>query len=135
MSSPDGACPFCERIARGDAVLESELAAAIPDAFPVSPGHTLVVPRRHEPDFFSLTHEEQGALLELARRVCDALLKQDEPDGFNIGLNAGSAAGQTVGHTHVHVIPRFHGDTADPRGGVRWVLPDRAAYWATEDPA
>jgi len=99
------------------------------DAFPVSPGHTLVIPRRHVGSFFLLEPDERFALLALvkeARRDLDAEL---HPDGYNIGINDGPAAGQTVAHVHIHLIPRYLGDIADPRGGVRWLFPDRADYW------
>jgi diadenosine tetraphosphate (Ap4A) HIT family hydrolase len=123
-------CPLCER-AGGPAALESNaLAVALPDGFPVAPGHTLVVPRRHEADVFLLSAEEQRALLELVGVVRERLARELSPDGFNIGINAGAAAGQTVAHAHVHVIPRRKGDVEDPRGGVRWVVPAKARYWA-----
>jgi diadenosine tetraphosphate (Ap4A) HIT family hydrolase len=92
----------------------------------------LVIPFRHEPSFLSLTPDERTAALEL---VCQARLKLDskfEPDGYNIGINAGEAAGQTIMHAHIHVIPRYAGDVADPRGGIRFVIPQRAAYWAND---
>ena len=122
-------CPFCERIAARDVTDQNELAAAFPDGYPLCDGHTLVVPLRHEPDFFSLTVPEQEAILSLARVVQERIGKAGSVDGFNIGINVGEAAGQTVDHAHVHVIPRRAGDVEDPRGGVRWVIPDRAAYW------
>jgi diadenosine tetraphosphate (Ap4A) HIT family hydrolase len=125
-------CPFCKRIALGEYSMSSKLAVAFEDAFPVTPGHMLVIPRRHEPDFFALSQEEQAAVLELARSVQAGLRGSDGDGGLNIGLNIGAAAGQTVWHAHLHVIPRVLGDVEDPRGGVRWVIPSRAAYWPTE---
>lgn len=122
-------CPFCTRIDAGDLAVESRHAVAIPDAYPVGPGHTLVVPRRHVADVFGLEGDEYLELWELVRSVRDRLRDELDPDGFNLGVNIGAAAGQTVDHAHVHVIPRFDGDRDDPRGGVRWVLPDAAAYW------
>lgn len=110
-------------------VVENELALALHDAFPVTPGHILVVPRRHVADYFGLTPEEQGAVWDLVNRVREQSAMDSEPDGYNLGVNVGSAAGQTVEHTHIHVIPRRLGDTDDPRGGIRWVIPDRAPYW------
>jgi diadenosine tetraphosphate (Ap4A) HIT family hydrolase len=95
----------------------------------VSPGHSLIVPRRHEPDFFSLSAEEQAAVIALVNPVRSVLDKEFGPDAYNLGVNAGKAAGQTVLHTHLHVIPRYAGDVAEPRGGVRWVLPETARYW------
>jgi diadenosine tetraphosphate (Ap4A) HIT family hydrolase len=121
-------CPFCEP--DHDRVVRStEHAIALRDGFPISEGHTLVVPRRHRASLFDLTPGEREAVWELVAEVRDQIAQDLAPDGFNIGLNDGEAAGQTIMHAHVHVIPRRRGDTPDPRGGVRWVLPDRAAYW------
>ena len=89
----------------------------------------MIVPRRHTVTPFALTHAELREMLELVMAVRDDLDQGHGPDGFNIGMNAGAAAGQTVDHAHLHLIPRYYGDASDPRGGVRWVLPDRAAYW------
>jgi diadenosine tetraphosphate (Ap4A) HIT family hydrolase len=124
----DAHCPFCS-LPRDRLVLESELALAFRDGYPVSPGHTLVIPKRHVPSWFATTPEEQTTmlkLLDLARIDLDHLHR---PAGYNVGINDGRAAGQTVPHLHIHLIPRYEGDRADPRGGVRWVLPDKAAYW------
>jgi len=122
-------CPFC-RLETNRIRLESEFAVAFLDGFPVAQGHTLVVPKRHVASLFELPAEEQAAVWALVAQVRALLLDEFQPDGFNVGLNDGTAAGQTVMHAHVHVIPRRHEDVADPRGGVRWVVPDKAAYWA-----
>lgn len=122
-------CPFCQRIKQGDVVEQNDLAATFPDGFPLSEGHSLVVPIRHEPDFFRLTEAEQNAVLSLVRLVQERLAKTKSVNGFNVGINVGEVAGQTVAHAHVHVIPRRVGDVEDPRGGVRCVLPERAVYW------
>lgn len=122
-------CPFCRRIADGPVEERTELACAFPDGYPVSPGHTLVVSRRHEADFTRLTPAERQAIWLLSDAVCDRLRRDLAPDGFNLGVNVGAAAGQTVAHAHLHVIPRYAGDADDPRGGVRWVLPAGAKYW------
>jgi diadenosine tetraphosphate (Ap4A) HIT family hydrolase len=122
-------CPFCERLPQVGPEDRNHLAAAFPDAYPVSRGHTLVVPVRHEPEFFKLNPEEQAAMWRLVESVRRRLEGAIAPDGFNIGINAGRAAGQTIGHAHIHVIPRFAGDVPDARGGVRWVLPAKARYW------
>lgn len=124
-------CVFCTRLLSTDVVAANDLAVAFADAFPLSRGHTLIVPRRHESDFFSLTSEEQAAIWSLVGLVRLQIGTQTDPDGYNIGINIGEAAGQTVGHAHLHVIPRWRGDVADPRGGVRWVIPDKARYWET----
>jgi diadenosine tetraphosphate (Ap4A) HIT family hydrolase len=129
QSLDDAACPFCERIARGEVAHSEGSAVAFPDGYPLTQGHTLVVPRRHEPDYLALTDEETADMWRLARVVCRDLQEREGADGFNIGINVGRAAGQTVPHVHLHVIPRFEGDTDDPRGGVRWIVPSRARYW------
>jgi len=121
-------CPFCtlptERIVR-----ETQSALFIRDGFPISPGHTLVIPKRHVASFFELTREEHKEMFELLTEAKVDLAKEFQPDAFNIGINDGAAAGQTVPHVHMHLIPRFKGDRADPRGGVRWIIPEKADYW------
>jgi diadenosine tetraphosphate (Ap4A) HIT family hydrolase len=121
-------CPFCT-LPRERLVFESELAFVIRDGFPVSPGHTLIIPRRHVGSFFEITPDEQAAMLKLLKLARIELDQQFEPAGYNIGINEGHAAGQTIAHLHIHLIPRYPGDRDDPRGGVRWVLPEKAAYW------
>jgi diadenosine tetraphosphate (Ap4A) HIT family hydrolase len=121
-------CIFCRRADR-DELAGNDMAFAFPAGFPVSPGHTLIVPRRHEPDFFSLAAEEQAAVIALVNPVRALLDDKFGPDAYNLGVNAGKAAGQTIRHAHLHVIPRYAGDVAEPRGGVRWVLPETARYW------
>jgi diadenosine tetraphosphate (Ap4A) HIT family hydrolase len=125
-------CPFC-RLDTARIRADSAFALALLDGFPVARGHTLVLPKRHVASLFDLPEEEQAAVWQLAARVRALLLAEFEPDGFTVGLNDGPAAGQTVLQAHVHVIPRRRGDVADPRGGVRWVLPAKAAYWAGGD--
>ncbi len=122
-NSPFLTRPSSEHIAAND------LAFAIRDGFPVSPGHTLIVTRRVIATWFDATPEEQAAVMALVSAVKAQLDETHHPDGYNVGFNAGEAAGQTVPHLHVHVIPRYRGDRPDPRGGVRWVLPETAAYW------
>lgn len=130
LSSPASfSCPFCAQSVEG-VRWSNERAVALYDAFPVTRGHVLVAPRRHEPDFFSLAWTEQLAVWELVTAVRDGLAEEFDVTDFNVGLNAGAAAGQTVWHAHLHVIPRRDGDVPDPRGGVRWVVPQRAAYWS-----
>jgi diadenosine tetraphosphate (Ap4A) HIT family hydrolase len=124
----DAHCPFCT-LPRDRLVLESALALAIHDGFPVSPGHTLIVPRRHVASFFETTPEEQAAMLKLLTLAKIDLDQRFRPAGYNVGVNDGRAAGQTVMHVHIHLVPRYPGDRDDPRGGVRWVLPEKAAYW------
>ena len=121
-------CPFCNQDLP-ELLLANELALAFPDGYPVTPGHTLIVPKRHICSFFEATGEEREALFALVTRTRQLLLARLSPDGFNIGINDGAAAGQTVMHLHIHLIPRYAGDTADPRGGVRWIMPEKAPYW------
>ncbi len=124
----DRNCPFCHPDPRRS-LRETEHARVLLDGFPVSEGHTLIVPRRHVASLFDLEAEEIEAIWHLVSEVRRDLAERLSPDGFNVGLNDGEAAGQTVMHAHVHVIPRFAGDVPDPRGGVRYVVPDRARYW------
>jgi diadenosine tetraphosphate (Ap4A) HIT family hydrolase len=107
---------------------ENGQAVAIADAFPVSPGHTLVIPKRHGAGLFELTVDEVMAVYELLGRMKARLDRDLKPAGYNIGINIGEAAGQTVGHSHVHLIPRFCGDVAEPRGGVRNVISGKGPY-------
>lgn len=102
---------------------------AFRDIYPSAPGHTLVIPQRHVARLSELTAEEARDVFELAQQVAQELELSHKPDGFTIGVNDGWHAGQAVEHFHLHVIPRYVGDVADPRGGVRWVLPETAPYW------
>lgn len=122
-------CPFCARLKREQLLAKNDLAVALADAFPLNPGHAIIVPHRHEKDYFALSEAEQQAMWGLVARVCHIIEESHKPEGFNIGLNAGEAAGQTIAHAHLHVIPRYEGDVDDPRGGIRWILPERAPYW------
>ena len=125
MSKP---CPFCtlplERI-----IDSNDLALVIRDGYPVSPGHTLVIPKRHIGSWFEITQAEQQALLDLLAKAKAVLEAEFKPDGYNIGINDGPTAGQTVPHLHIHLIPRYKGDLEDPKGGVRWIIPGKAKYW------
>ena len=120
-------CPFC-RLPPGRVLEENGHAVAIADAFPVSPGHTLVIPKRHGAGFFELTPDEVMAVYKLLGRMKVRLDRDLKPAGYNIGVNIGEAAGQTVMHSHVHLIPRFWGDVSEPRGGVRNVIPGKGSY-------
>ncbi|RYD17562.1 MAG: HIT domain-containing protein, partial [Verrucomicrobiaceae bacterium] len=114
----------------GDWLCSNDLAFAIFDGFPVSPGHILVTTRRIVETWFDAADAEQAALMALvkeSKRLLDLQLSP-KPDGYNVGFNSGGAAGQTVPHVHIHVIPRYHGDVPDPRGGVRHVIPDKGNY-------
>ena len=121
-------CVFCRLDADRTILASSSLAFAIYDKFPVNPGHTLIIPKRHTANYFDLSAEEQQALFALLNEVKQQLAENYSPDGFNVGINVGEAAGQTVGHVHIHLIPRYNGDIANPRGGVRGVIPGRREY-------
>lgn len=128
--SPPATCLFCERVELDSTlVASSDHSVIFEDAFPVSPGHLLVVGRRHVSRLRDLTSDEIRDLWEMVTAARIWLERSHHPDGYNIGLNDGAAAGQTISHLHLHVIPRYAGDVEDPRGGIRWVVPDRAPYW------
>ncbi|MEX2526269.1 MAG: HIT family protein [Gemmatimonadota bacterium] len=124
-------CPFCS-LSLDNVVASSTHSLAIRDAYPVSEGHSLVVPKVHVLSLVHLPGTAQSDLLRLAFKVRQDLQAELSPDGFTIGMNDGEAAGQTVPHAHIHVIPRWVGDVPDPRGGIRWVLPEKAAYWVDQ---
>jgi diadenosine tetraphosphate (Ap4A) HIT family hydrolase len=124
-------CPFCWLSA--DRILaSSDLALAVADAFPISGGHTLIIPRRHVKSFFELTEDEVVAVHQLLRRMKDRLDETLKPGGYNLGVNVGAVAGQTVAHVHVHLIPRYAGDVANPVGGVRNIIPGCGHYPGTD---
>ena len=121
-------CPFCDP-PEGQVFLRNALAYALWDGFPVTPLHSLIIPVRHIPDYFSLTEAELLACDELLRAARDRHQSQDPSiQGFNIGLNAGAVAGQTVFHCHFHLIARRTGDVENPRGGVRHLIPGKGSY-------
>jgi len=119
-------CPFCN-ISR-EIILESDMCMAIYDQYPVSKGHVLVIPRRHMKDYFGLSQQEIKDLWVMVEKVKEFLESKYKPDGYNIGFNVGMAAGQTIDHVHIHVIPRYKGDMEDPTGGVRHVIPEKGKY-------
>lgn len=121
-------CPFCV-LDPARILAEDELTVVYKDGFPVSPGHTVIIPRRHFATLFEATAAEQTALLAALAQAKAILDERHHPDGYNIGINQGKAGGQSVPHLHIHVIPRYLGDKEDPRGGVRWILPAKAKYW------
>jgi diadenosine tetraphosphate (Ap4A) HIT family hydrolase len=127
-----GSCPFC-RIDGGRVAWSSALAIALWDVYPVSLGHALVVPRRHAASWSELTASEKAELTAGVDAVRALIDERYQPHAYNVGYNDGDAAGQTIMHFHVHVIPRYQGDVLDPRGGIRWVLPDKAAYWLSTE--
>ncbi|MCF8033879.1 MAG: HIT family protein [Desulfarculaceae bacterium] len=126
---PDTPCRFCSPQVDGLIVNELGSVIAIADKNPVTPGHVLILPRRHTPDYFSLNAEERRDADQLIR-LLKARAQQADPviTGFNIGINCGASAGQTIFHAHIHLIPRRDGDVAHPRGGVRGVIPAKMSY-------
>ena len=125
-------CIFCKL--RDERVInECEHTISFIDTYPASPGHTLVVPKRHFATYFEATEEEIlaiGRAIQKAKKILD---KEYAPDAYNIGINNGEAAGQSVMHLHVHIIPRYTGDVEDPKGGVRWILKNKANYWKNRE--
>jgi diadenosine tetraphosphate (Ap4A) HIT family hydrolase len=119
-------CIFCQ--INRPILAETQLSYAFYDSFPISNGHSLVVPKRHVVSIWDMTSDEYTDAFNLVRTVKDLLQKEFEPEGFNIGVNCGEAAGQTVFHAHIHIIPRFTGDVPNPRGGVRHIIPGKGNY-------
>ena len=126
MSDPNDPCLFCHN-PRG-VTRSNELAYAARDSYPVSQGHSLIIPIRHCANFFDLTSDEISACMELLAVERKTLDEAFSPDGYNVGVNVGMAAGQSILHVHIHLIPRYTGDSPRPQGGVRQVLPKKAHY-------
>ena len=122
-------CPFCS-LPEFRIIATNDHAIVIRDGFPITPGHTLIISRRHAGSFFDMNGEERNCLLELLDNAKLVLDNEFRPDGYNIGINDGPSAGQTVPHLHIHLIPRYIGDRDDARGGVRWIIPEKADYWS-----
>ena len=124
----DDSCPFCS-FENSDIIDSEELAVTVRDQYPVTPLHSLIIPKRHVGSYFDLGRPEVNACNLLLERQKDIILKKDSSvTGFNIGINDGDTAGQTVMHCHIHLIPRRKGDMVDPSGGVRGVIPDKQNY-------
>ena len=123
------ACVFCA-VPKDHIVAETDRVITIEDGFPVSPGHTLIIPKRHIASPFEATEAEMADIWLAIRLAAERLRAEHHPAGFNIGVNDGAAAGQTVMHLHWHVIPRYQGDQPDPRGGIRRIFPALADYWS-----
>lgn len=120
-------CIFCV-IDKSKIILENEGALAIFDGFPVNKGHMLVIPKKHIETYFEASNYDKSNLWDLVEKCKDYLDKSLSPDGYNIGINNGVAAGQSVMHLHIHLIPRYVGDIDNPKGGVRGVIPDKRIY-------
>ena len=118
-------CVFCDYESK---LLENDLAFAVYDKHPVSPGHVLIIPKRHVTSFFETTPEERKAMLEMLEKAREYIISEFAPQGFNIGINEGRAAGQTIAHLHIHLIPRYEGDVEEPRGGIRGAIPEKRIY-------
>ena len=123
----DQACPFCS-VDNSEHVLKNEVGFVRYDLFPVSPGHALVIPFRHVPSYFDISDNERQSLWDLVNEAKVLVDREFKPDAYNIGVNVGDVAGQSVPHLHIHLIPRYQGDMQNPRGGVRGVIPEKQKY-------
>ena len=121
-------CIFCQKINNNEYESANELAIARFDNFPVNKGHMLIIPKRHIKDWWEATKEEKNAIFELIDESKKIIDQKYTPDGYNIGMNLGEKAGQSIMHLHVHLIPRYNGDVKNPRGGVRGVIPEKQNY-------
>lgn len=121
-------CPFCS-LDNSRVLYESASFLIIHDGYPISPGHTLIIPKTHIASMFELGPEQFADLHTAIHWAKMDIEREFSPDGYNLGVNDGAVAGQTVPHLHLHLIPRYQGDQPDPRGGVRWIIPDKAKYW------
>jgi len=119
-------CPFCD--GDDERIVQNDLGFAIYDTNPASPGHALVIPKRHIAEYFDASREEKIAILELIDKMKQAIDQKHKPDAYNIGVNIGEVAGQSVPHIHIHIIPRYKGDVENPKGGVRGVIPNKQKY-------
>lgn len=118
-------CPFCSN---RNIIVENELAFVDYDTYPASPGHCLVVTKRHVAEYFEATAEEKAALWSLVDEIKPIIDQAHQPDAYNIGINIGKTAGQSIPHIHIHIIPRYKGDVENPQGGVRGVIPHKQKY-------
>ncbi len=121
-------CPFCSLSKDAELICETATCVAFYDAFPVSPGHALIIPKRHVPSYFDLTNHEREAMNVMLTYVKKIIDQRYHPDAYNVGLNIGQAAGQSIFHAHMHVIPRYSGDVPNPKGGIRGVIPNKQNY-------
>ena len=123
-------CPFCRLARRVEIICETATCVAFYDGYPVSPGHALIIPKRHVASYFDLTNHEKEAMNVMLQFVKQKIDEKFHPDGYNIGINVNEAAGQSVFHVHMHLIPRYKGDVHNPKGGVRGVIPGKQSYYA-----
>ena len=125
-------CPFCQFITgevEKPILFQNETGFVVRDGFPITQGHTLIIPKQHIASFFDINQQQRQDLFELVDLAKADLDKQYQPASYNIGINDGEAAGQTIPHLHIHLIPRYIETGKDPRGGVRWLVPEKADYW------
>ncbi len=126
---PNNPCLFCDKEnQKFQLMAKNDFCVARWDQFPVSPGHALIIPKKHITSFFDLKEEEVVKMFSLLREAKEIIQKEHHPDGFNIGVNDGEAAGRTIHHIHMHLIPRYVGDIPNPRGGVRNIIPGKGSY-------
>ncbi len=121
-------CVFCKDFPKDRIIYEDTIWVAVLDGYPVTEGHTLLIPKRHCETYFDLNETEYDSLSQTIRIVSQLLRVKYNPQGFNIGVNCGSVAGQTVHHCHIHIIPRYEGDCENPRGGIRGCVPHKMVY-------
>jgi diadenosine tetraphosphate (Ap4A) HIT family hydrolase len=129
ISGQNAECLFCNPDSTRELIVESATVYSMYDKYPVNHGHALIIPKKHCFSYFELTFREQSACMFMMNKVKEILIQKFNPDGFNIGINIGEKAGQTVPHVHIHLIPRYDGDVEDPRGGVRGVIPGKQNYF------
>jgi diadenosine tetraphosphate (Ap4A) HIT family hydrolase len=127
-------CPFCKLSRRVEIICETATCVAFYDGYPVSPGHALIIPKRHVANYFDLTNHEREAMNVVLQYVKQKVDERFHPDGYNVGININEAAGQSVFHCHMHLIPRYKGDVPNPKGGVRGVIPSKQSYSTDEKP-
>ena len=127
-------CPFCKLSRRVEIICETATCVAFYDGYPVSPGHALIIPKRHVANYFDLTNHEREAMNVMLQYVKRKIDERFHPDGYNVGINVNEAAGQSVFHVHMHLIPRYKGDVEKPKGGVRGVIPSKQKYSTEENP-
>lgn len=121
-------CLFCNPDSNSELIVESATAYSIFDKYPVSNGHSLIIPKKHCSNYFDLSFKEQSACVFMLNKVKEIVSREFIPDGFNIGINVGDSAGQTISHAHIHLIPRYNGDVTNPRGGIRHIIPGKGYY-------
>ena len=125
MNPNNQSCPFCNIT---NPILQNNYWVCVYDKYQVTDGHTLIIPKRHTTDYFECSKDEKLSLIDMIDECKNYLSKEFKPQGFNVGFNVGEVSGQTIFHTHVHVIPRYKNDVPNPRGGVRGVIPSKQNY-------